>query len=122
VKDGCLTREWSRRAAELKQSAGKKPVCSFGLATNRNRITKSGKVQEVPDYHRIVAWDKLAVTYQQYLCKGRKVYIEGRLQTRSFAGKDGAEKSATEIVVEELVLLDSMPQAVREALEFQSTH
>jgi single-strand DNA-binding protein len=79
---------------------------------------ETGKQREEPEYHRLVAWEKLAEFCTTYLRKGRKVYVEGRLQTRSFTGKDGTEKAATEIVVEELVLLDPMPDTVREALEF----
>jgi single-strand DNA-binding protein len=89
------------------------------LATNRNWTTETGKKREEPEYHRLVAWDRQAEFCSKYLCKGRKVYVEGRLQTRSFTAKDGKEKSATEIVVDDLLLLDPMPEAVREALEFQ---
>ena len=66
-----------------------------------------------------MAWEKLAEFCDKYLRKGRKVYVEGRLQTRSYTAKDGTEKTATEIVVDDLVLLDPMPDAVREALDFQ---
>jgi single-strand DNA-binding protein len=66
-----------------------------------------------------VAWEKLAEFCSTYLCKGRKVYVEGRLHTRSFTAKDRTEKSATEIVVDDLLLLDPMPEAVRQALDFQ---
>jgi single-strand DNA-binding protein len=66
-----------------------------------------------------VAWEKLAEFCDKYPRKGRKVYVEGRLQTRSFTAKDGTEKAATEIVVDDLVLLDAMPDTVREALDFQ---
>jgi single-strand DNA-binding protein len=89
------------------------------LATNRNWTTETGKKREEPEYHRLVAWDRQAEFCSKYPCKGRKVYVEGRLQTRSFTAKDGTEKSATEIVVDDLLLLDPMPEAVREALEFQ---
>jgi single-strand DNA-binding protein len=111
---GNLTRD-----PELRQTEHNKAVCSFGLATNRNWTTETGKKREEPEYHRIVAWEKLAEFCDKYLRKGRKVYVEGRLQTRSFTAKDGTEKTATEIVVDDLVLLDPMPDTVREALEFQ---
>jgi single-strand DNA-binding protein len=111
---GNLTRD-----PELRKTEHNKTVCSFGLATNRNWTTETGKKREEPEYHRLVAWDKLAETCHQYLRKGRKVYVEGRLNTRSYTAKDGTEKAATEIVVDELVLLDAMPDTVREALEFQ---
>jgi single-strand DNA-binding protein len=111
---GNLTRD-----PELRYTEHKKAVCSFGLATNRNWTTEPGKKREEPEYHRLVAWEKLAEFCDKYLRKGRKVYVEGRLQTRSFTGKDGTEKAATEIVVDDLVLVDPMPETVREALEFQ---
>jgi single-strand DNA-binding protein len=111
---GNLTRD-----PELRQTEHNKTVCSFGLATNRNWTTETGKQREEPEYHRLVAWEKLAEFCTTYPRKGRKVYVEGRLQTRSYTGKDGTEKAATEIVVEELVLLDPMPDTVKEALDFQ---
>jgi single-strand DNA-binding protein len=111
---GNLTRD-----PELHFTENKKPVCSFGVATNRNWTTETGKKRDEPEYHRLVAWEKLADFCSTYLRKGRKVYVEGRLHTRSYAGKDGIEKAATEIVVNEVVLCDPMPDAVREALEFQ---
>jgi single-strand DNA-binding protein len=109
---GNLTRD-----PELRHTEHNKAVCSFGLATNRNCTTDTGKKREEPEYHRIVAWEKLAETCDQYLRKGRKVYWEGRLQTRKCTGKDGAEKSVTEIVLEEMVMLDKMPDDVKESLE-----
>jgi single-strand DNA-binding protein len=111
---GNLTRD-----PELRYTEHKKAVCSFGVATNRNWTTETGKKREEPEYHRIVAWEKLAELCDKYLRTGRKVYVEGRLHTRSYTAKDGTEKAATEIVVEELVLLDAMPDTVREALDFQ---
>jgi single-strand DNA-binding protein len=110
---GNLTRD-----PELRHTENKKPVCSFGLATNRNRITETGKKREEPEYHRVVAWEKLAEFCSTYLRKGRKVYVEGRLQTRSYTGKDGTEKTVTEVVLDEMLMLDPMPKAVREALDF----
>jgi single-strand DNA-binding protein len=102
---GNLTRD-----PELRYTEHSKAVCSFGLATNRVRrgTTETGKKREEPEYHRLVAWDRLAETCQQYLRKGRKVYVEGRLQSHTYTGKDGVERTGVEIVLEELVMLDSM--------------
>ena len=111
---GNLTRD-----PELRHTENKKPVCSFGLATNRNWVSYTGEKHEETEFHRLVAWDKLAEMCHQFLRKGRKVYVEGRLQTRSYKDKDGAEKSVTEIVVLEMVMLDSMPKDVRQAMELQ---
>jgi single-strand DNA-binding protein len=111
---GNLTRD-----PELRYTEYQKAVCTFGLATNRSWTTETGKKREEPEYHRLVAWETLAEFCSKYLRKGRKVYVEGRLHTRSYTAKDGTEKAATEVVVDDLVLLDAMPDTVREALEFQ---
>ena len=105
------------RNPEMKHSEGKKPVCIFGLATNRNWTTETGEKREETEFHRIIAWDKLAETCQRYLKKGRLVHVEGRLQTRPYTGQEGIEKHATEIVLERLEMLDSMPEDVKETLE-----
>jgi single-strand DNA-binding protein len=113
---GNLTRD-----PELRYTENKKAVCTFGLATNRNWTTETGEKREETEYHRIVAWEKLAETCDKYLRKGRKVYLEGRLQSRTYTGQDGIEKYSAEIVLDEMVMLDTMPQGVREALDFQNT-
>jgi single-strand DNA-binding protein len=111
---GNLTRD-----PELKQSAGKHTVCVFGLATNRSWPIKPGETQLATEFHRIVAFDKLAETCHQYLTKGRKVYVEGRLQSHPYTGKDGVERTGVEIVLEKMEILDSMPQDVRQTKELQ---
>jgi single-strand DNA-binding protein len=111
---GNLTRD-----PEMKQTEGKKPVCIIGLATNRHWADEKGQRHEEPEFHRIVAWDKLAETCHQFLRKGRKVYCEGRLQSRTFTGQDGMEKLAVEIVLEKMEMLDSMPQDVRQRMELE---
>jgi single-strand DNA-binding protein len=103
------------RNPELKQSAGKKPVCVFGLATNRTWPIKPGEKRRETEFHRIVAFDKLAETCHQYLSKGRKVYLEGRLQSHTYTGQDGEKKTSVVVVLEELVMLDSMTTAGRAA-------
>jgi single-strand DNA-binding protein len=111
---GNLTRD-----PEIKHTEGKKPVCIIGLATNRNWTDEKGQKHEEPEYHRVVAFDKLAETCRQFLTKGRKVYLERRLQTRPYTGQDGIEKHATEIVLEKMEMLDSMPKDVRQRKEVQ---
>src|SRR3712207_8847181 len=86
---------------DLKHTENKKAVCSFGLATNRNWTSNEGERKEETDYHRIVAWGKLGEICHQYLKKGRLVYVEGRLHSRSFTDNEGIQKSATEIVIDE---------------------
>jgi single-strand DNA-binding protein len=106
---GNLTRD-----PELKQAEGKKPVCVFGLVTNRSWSIKPGETQVATEFHRIVAFDKLAETCQQYLRKGRKVYVEGRLQSHTYTGKDGVQKTGVAVVLEELVMLDRMPKDMQQ--------
>src|ERR671915_2346191 len=104
------------RNPELRHTTTNKAVCAFGLATNRTRKTETGEKQEEADFHRIVAWDKLAEFCDQYLKKGRMVHVEGRLQNRTYTGQDGIEKYTTETVAEELMILDKMPDEVKESL------
>jgi len=85
-------------------------VCTFGLATNRTWVTEGGDKKEETEFHRIVAWNKLAELCSQLLFKGRRIYVEGRLQTRQWTGQDGAQRVATEIVIEDMIILDSKRQ------------
>jgi single-strand DNA-binding protein len=104
------------RNPELRHTTTNKAVCAFGLATNRVRTTETGEKQEEADFHRIVAWDKLAEVCNQYLKKGRMIHVEGRLQNRTYTGQDGIEKYTTEIVAEEIMMLDKVPDEVKESL------
>ena len=97
---GNLTRD-----PELRYTEKGTAVCAFGLATNRSYTTDKGEQTET-EFHRIVCFGKLAETCDQYLTKGGKVYVSGRLHTRSYPGKDGTEKTVTEIVLEDMVMLD----------------
>ncbi|MCL5411462.1 MAG: single-stranded DNA-binding protein [Patescibacteria group bacterium] len=100
---GNLTRD-----PELRYTPQGTAVCSFGLATNRSWLpSDSSERREETEFHRIVAWNKLAELCSQLLTKGRKVYVEGRLQTRSWETPDGEKRQTTEIVAEDMVLLDS---------------
>lgn len=98
---GNLTRD-----PELRYTPAGNAVCTFGLATNRSWTTDSGEKREEVDFHRIVAWNKLAELCSQFLVKGRKVYVEGRLSTRNWTAQDGAQKSTTEVVIDDMILLD----------------
>ena len=75
-------------------------VCSFGVATNRVYKDRDGKKQEQADFHNIVVFGRQADTVSQYLKKGSSVFVEGRIQTRSWEGKDGEKKYRTEIVAD----------------------
>lgn len=98
---GRLTRD-----PEVRNTPGGQSVGNFSLATNHVWKDASGQRQERPEYHDIVAWGKLAEISQQYLSKGRRVYIEGRLQTRDWTGNDGIRRFKTEIIAENMIMLD----------------
>lgn len=98
---GNLTRD-----PELRYTPSGTAVCSFGLATNRSWTTDTGEKREETEFHRIVAWNKLAELCSQYLTKGKKVYVEGRLSTRSWTTPEGQQRQATEIVIDDVLFLD----------------
>ena len=89
------------RDPELKYTASGVPFCRFSMATDDSWNDKnSGERQERTEWHNIVAWDRLAEICNQYLTKGRQVYIEGSLQTRKYQDNSGAERYSTEIVLQ----------------------
>ncbi len=103
---GNLTRD-----PELRTTTSGQNVCSFGVATNRVWNDQKGVKQEQVEYHSVVAWGRLAEIAGQYLAKGRKVFVEGRLQTREWEGQDAVKRSRTEIIAENLQILDRAPGA-----------
>ncbi len=118
---GNLTRD-----PELRQTTSGHAVCSFGVATNRSWNDASGVKQEQTEFHNVVAWGKLAEICGQYLAKGRKVYVEGRLQTRDWQGQDGVKRFRTEIIADSLIILDragsgGAPAAFRSSAPAQPT-
>jgi len=98
---GNLTRD-----PEMKQIPGGQVVTSFGVATNLTWTDKSGEKQNKVEFHNIVAWRKLAEICGQYLKKGSKVFVEGKLQTRDWEGEDGVKRYRTEIVADNMIMLD----------------
>lgn len=98
---GNLTRD-----PELRYTPQGTAVCTFSIATNRQWKTESGEARDEADFHRIVAWDKLAEICSNMLTKGKKVYVEGRIQTRKWQTQDGQDRTTTEIVISDMLLLD----------------
>jgi single-strand DNA-binding protein len=96
---GNLTRD-----PELKYTPAGTAVCTFGVATNRSWTTADGQTKEEAQYHRIVAWQKLAELCGKLLTKGRKVYLEGRLTYRTFTGKDNVQRTIAEIVLDDFIV------------------
>jgi len=98
---GNLTRD-----PEMKQIPGGQVVTSFSIATNFTWNDQAGQKQEKVEFHNIVAWRKLAEICGQYLKKGSKVFIEGRIQTRNWEAEDGSKKYRTEIIADSMIMLD----------------
>jgi single-strand DNA-binding protein len=99
---GNLTRD-----PELRYTPAGMAVVSFGLATNRVWITKQGEKKEDAQFHRIVAWNKLAELCSQLLSKGRRIYVEGRIQYREIVDSTGVKKQVSEIVIDDMIILDN---------------
>jgi single-strand DNA-binding protein len=99
---GNVTRDPESRTTPTGQT-----VTSFSVATNLVWTDQSGQKQKKAEFHNVVAWRKLAEICAQYLHKGSKVYLEGRLQTRDWVAQDGAKRYRTEIVLENMEMLDS---------------
>jgi single-strand DNA-binding protein len=100
---GRLTRD-----PELRAIPSGAQVCTLGIATNYVYTNQqTGQKVEQVEYHNVVMWRKLAEIAAQYLKKGRRLYVEGRLQTRSWDGQDGQKKYRTEIVADNMIMLDS---------------
>ncbi len=90
---------------ELRTTPGGSTVASFTLATNESWTGKDGTKQERTEWHRIVVWARLAEICGQYLRKGSQVYIEGRLQTRSWEDKQGNQRKTTEVIARDMQML-----------------
>src|SRR3989338_301478 len=99
---GNLTRD-----PELRYTPTGTAVCTFGLATNRSWTMETGEKKDEAEFHRIVSWNKLAEICSQFLTKGRKVFVEGRLSTRSWTAQDGTQKQTTEVIISDMILLDN---------------
>jgi single-strand DNA-binding protein len=99
---GNLTRD-----PELRYTPAGMAVVSFGLATNRVWVTKQGERKEDAQFHRIVAWNKLAELCSQLLSKGRRVYVDGRIQYRDFMDQENNKKQIAEIIIDDMIILDN---------------
>ena len=102
---GRLTRD-----PELRNLPSGKSVASISMATGRTWKDAAGTKQSQSEFHNIVMWGKLAEIANQYLRKGRQAYVEGRLQTRDWTGKDGVKRYRTEIVADNMIMLGSSGQ------------
>lgn len=98
------------REPEMRYTPSGKPLTKFRVATNRRWTTPDGKEQTETEWFNVVTWGKLAEICNQYLTKGERVYIEGRLHTRHWTDEDGNHQSTTEVVAQEMIMLGSPSQ------------
>jgi single-strand DNA-binding protein len=95
---------------EMKYTPQGTAVTTFSMAVSRSRKSPDGQMIDETEWFRVVAWERLAETCNEFLRKGSKVYIEGRLQTRKWTAQDGQERQMVEVVANEMLLLDSRQQ------------
>lgn len=114
---GNLTRD-----PELKHTASGTAVCTFGLATNRSWTTADGHTKEEAQYHRIVAWQKLAELCGKLLTKGKKVYVEGRITYRDYTTKEGQKKTVAEIVLDDFIVFNDSKKAEGPVITAENPH
>ncbi len=103
------------RTPEMKYRADGTAVTTFSLATNRIRQGTDGERHEETDWHPIVAWGALAETCNQFLTKGRLVYVDGQIQTRQWEDAQGQRQTRTEIVAKDVIFLDHAPDEADES-------
>ena len=106
---GNLTRD-----PEMRQTTTGQSIVTFGLATNRDWMTKDNRKMTSTEFHELVAWAKLGEICYQYLKKGKLVYVEGYLKTRSKVMPDGTKKFRTEIVVQDMIMLEKREKSDEE--------
>ena len=104
---------------EVRYTKSGSPVCSFKIACSEKYKDASGNVQENTEWVPIVAWSKLAEICGQYLHKGSRVYIEGKLQTRKWQDQSGADRYTTEIVAREMKMLDGKEDGQQQNQQWQ---
>lgn len=94
------------RDPEIRSTNSGQSVCTLSVATNRAWTDNAGTKQEKSEFHNCVLWGKLADIAGQYVTKGRRIYLEGRIETRDWTDQAGVKKYRTEIVVENMIMLD----------------
>ncbi len=91
---------------EMRFTPNGSPVTSFRLATTRNYTTPEGERKQETEWFTVVTWNKLAETCNQFLAKGRRAYVEGRLQTRNWEGQDGQRRQRVEVIANMVIFLE----------------
>ena len=96
---------------EMRYTPDGKPVTSFNLAVSRRYTTREGERREETEWFTVVTWNRLAETCNQFLARGRRAYVEGRLRSRVWEGQDGQKRFRNEIIANKVVFLDRQPVA-----------
>lgn len=96
---------------EMRFTPNGNPVTSFNMAVSRNFTTREGERRQETEWFTVVAWNRLAETCNQFLTKGRRAYVEGRLRTRTWEGQDGQKRFRNEVVASRVVFLDRQAAA-----------
>jgi len=110
------------RDPQMKTTANGQAMTTFGIATNRQWVTKDGSGHDLAEFHDVIAWSRLAELCHQHLKKGKLVFIEGYLKTRNWEDESGVRKFRTEVVIHDMIMLDRREQAERsEALPHSSS-
>jgi len=98
------------RDPELKKTTSGQSIVTFGIATNREWVTSKNEKQSLAEFHNLVAWGKLAEICHQYLKKGKLIYVEGYLKTRSWDSPEGVKIFKTEVVIYDMIMLEKRPK------------
>jgi len=101
---GNLTRD-----PEMRQTPNSQQVCTFGIATNRQWVSKDGSKHTSAEFHELVAWARLADICGKYLKKGKLIYVEGYLKTRAWDTPEGVRRHKTEVIVQDMIMLEKRP-------------
>jgi single-strand DNA-binding protein len=94
------------RDPQMKVTSNGQAMTTFGIATNRQWTTGAGDSHDLAEYHDVIAWSRLAELCEKYLRKGKAVYIEGYLKTRSWEDEDGTKRFRTEVVIHDMIMLN----------------
>ena len=97
---------------EMRFTPSGNPVTTFRIATSRTFTTSEGERKQETEWFTVVTWNKLAESCNQFLSKGRRAYVEGKLRTRTWDGKDGQKRTSVEIVADRVLFLDRSGQSV----------
>ncbi len=101
------------RDPEMRYTSSGKPITTFSVATSRTWVTSEGERREATEWFNVVAWNNLAEICNQFLRKGSRVYVEGHLQTRQWEDEKGCRHYRTELVANEMLILDNRNQSQR---------